>query len=79
MIEVGCRYLLRIADREIQEFRVLEISPNGEWIKLLPATNAPFFWTQPFNIKVVQRLSAQPPDLTPGTTSESASSTTNED
>lgn len=59
---VGKRMLLKIGgnrawgkDGEVQEFRVLEVSPSGNWIKLMNVYGNKF-WKPIADVAVVEEL-----------------------
>lgn len=69
---VGKRMLLKVGkagawgrDAEVQEFKILELSPSGNWIKLMNAYGNKF-WKPVADVAVVEELKPlkvdRPPD-----------------
>lgn len=60
IVEVGKRYLLTVGDgswkgTRVDEFKVLEFSPSGNWIKLMNIYGSKF-WKKTTDISFIEEL-----------------------
>ena len=70
---VGKRCLLKVTkdySSEVQEFKIIEVSPSGNWVKLQSNYSGQKFWKQLSDIafvELLQELESRPTPLAPDT------------